>query len=241
MSDGDLIRDTLRGDERAFEELVRRHKDQVMRQVWRFAPDPHEADSLAQDVFVRAYFSLSRYRGEAPFANWLARIATRVSLDHLRKRYRRRETLFSELRVESVEALEALSSGAVTAGLRDADRRAELRGLLDLALGRLPPQERMAVTLKELEGHSVREIAGMTGWSASWVKVRLFRARKKMRKILERMMKEGKVSVTARSFLSASTSGACPCPSLPAGRQAAGGCRQAGERAGVRGNISPDN
>lgn len=189
LTDEQLVRATLRKDDRAFEELVQRHRSRVIGIVFRYGRDSQENEDMTQETFVRAYFSLPRFRFRSPFENWLSRIAVRVAMDHLRKRYRRRELFFADISADEPERREALLAAA-SGEKTDPIARDDLRNLLDQVLERLSPRERFLVTSRELEGRSVREIGELTGWGDSLIKVGLFRARKKMRKILERMLKE---------------------------------------------------
>jgi len=170
-SDERLIQSTLAGDEGAFAELVARHKRRVFGIAARFARGDHELDDLCQEVFVKAYQNLAKFRGEAPFEHWVSRIAVRACYDHLRKTRRDREAV----------ALED-----VTLATTDNVAPARAREVLDFALAKLSPDERLVITLLELEERSVREIAELTGWSEGNVKVRAHRARQRLKEVLER-------------------------------------------------------
>lgn len=170
-----LIADARRGSDAAFVQLVRRYKRKVFGLAARFARDDDELDDICQDVFVKVYENLGKFRGEAPFEHWLARVATRTCYDALRRRRKEQrhiplETVHNEIEDASVGARQA----AVQA-----------RDLLEWGLSRLRPEERLVITLLELEEKSVREIAGLTGWSTTNVKVRAFRARQKLKDLLE--------------------------------------------------------
>jgi RNA polymerase sigma-70 factor, ECF subfamily len=165
----ELIAASINGDPHAFAELIRRHKDRIVRLVARFARSPADLDELAQDTFIQAHRSLHLYRGEAPFEHWLCRIATRCCQNYLRRLYRRRWfTSLDALRDEGFEPAHAHST----------DPRVET---LRLALRRLPPDQQTVLTLLELEGHSIRDIALFTGLSEANVKVRAHRARHALR------------------------------------------------------------
>ncbi|MBI1884375.1 MAG: RNA polymerase sigma factor [Chlamydiae bacterium] len=188
LSDEELIRETLDGNDEAFEELVRRHKTYVMRVVYRYARDEHEVDDLAQQAFLKAYFSLKSYRAKAPFQHWLSRIATHVALDHLRWRHRKKEDFFSEMTDENTELLETILTDASEEKLEDDQTKREARELLEKVLAKLTSQDEWLMRAVELDNKTIKEISEMTGWSISAVKVRLFRARKKMRKVLEKLL-----------------------------------------------------
>jgi len=173
-TDEGLIKTALCGDDEAFAELVRRHKRKVFTIVARYARNDGELDDVCQEIFIKMYQNLKKYRGDAPFEHWLSKIAVNACYDMLRKRQREGE----EVPFEAVAF--SLSSGPAK---EDASNEAWqiLRG----AMGRLCPEDRMVITLLNLEERSVREISGLTGWTEAKVKVRAFRARKELKRILE--------------------------------------------------------
>jgi RNA polymerase sigma-70 factor (ECF subfamily) len=176
--DKTLVRDALRGDDRAFQTLVARHKRKVFAMSARFAENAATLDDLCQEVFIRAWRKLSSFRGVAPFEHWLARITVTVCHDYLRRNRRRKlETVFDS------RTMELMTDYAPTGeAIANAKERA---ALLHTALAQLSPDDRLVLTLMELEDRSVREVCGLTGWGESKVKVRAYRARATLRKILE--------------------------------------------------------
>jgi len=174
IPDESLVTATLAGDDDAFTELVRRHRHRVFTTAGRFARDAHQLDDICQDVFIRAFKHLGKFRNDAPFEHWLARITISACYDFLRRERRIREqvpldAIEFEMKDDTVET-------AIVAG--------RARELLDFAMRRLTPDERLVLTLCELEERSVREVALLTGWSESNVKVRAFRARQNLKKVL---------------------------------------------------------
>lgn len=172
-TDAYLVDATLAGDDGAYAGLVSRHKRRVFGLAARFARDGDELEDLCQETFVRAYEHLKDYRREAPFEHWLVRIAVRVCHDQLRKRQRERR-----VPLEDAGDLRDLAGDT---------RRSteEMRRTLFRAMERLKPDERLIITLLELEEYTVRETAELTGWSESNVKVRGHRARQALKRILE--------------------------------------------------------
>jgi RNA polymerase sigma-70 factor (ECF subfamily) len=160
----------LHGDGAAFARIIRRHQAEIAGRMWRFTRDPGAHDELIQDVFINAYGSLSGYRADAPFSHWLHVIAVRTGYAYWRARARQAEPLDEQ----------ALSRLAEPPG-HDA---VEAGDLVHRALARLPPRDRLVLTLQHLEGRSVAEIAELTGWSAVMVKVQAWRARSKLKKSL---------------------------------------------------------
>lgn len=170
-----LVRAAIDGDDAAFAELIRRHKGRVFRTCGRFARDSHQLDDLCQEVFLRAWRKLRSFRGDAPFEHWLARLTVTGCYDFLRRERRHRDPVVldeipAELRDARVDA--AIAAG----GARD---------LVEWAMRHLSPEEKLILTLLELEERTIREIAALTGWSESNVKVRAFRARARLREIIE--------------------------------------------------------
>lgn len=173
--DRDLVGAALKGDDDAFAELIRRHKTRVFGMASRFARDGHQLEDICQEVFVRAFRNLGKFRNEAPFQHWLARITTSACYDFLRRERRSREQVSldgSELQICDVGVEAALSAGRA-------------RELLDWALRQLTAEEQLILTLCEIEERSIREVAEQTGWSESNVKVRAFRARQNLKKLLQ--------------------------------------------------------
>jgi len=174
--DGHLVDATLAGDEQAFAELARRHKGRVFGIASRFARNAAELEDICQEVFVQAYFKLRQFRRDSPFEHWLMRIATFKCYDYLRKRRRDGAGV-------SIDAM--LESGHEPTAPERPAPHPDLERLY-AALAQLSPKERLVITLLELEERSLQEIAGLTGWSVANVKVRAFRARAALRKLMEK-------------------------------------------------------
>ncbi len=165
----------LNGDEHAYARLVRRHQPRVATRMWKFSRDAADHEDLVQEVFVQAFLGLKNYRGDAPFEHWLARIATRVGYRFWK--INARDRTIQSVPIEDLEHL--LSSDS-----RDVDAQqagATLHQLMDM----LPPRDRLVLVLRYVEERSVEETAGLTGWTQTMVKVQSWRARKKLRKLLE--------------------------------------------------------
>jgi len=168
------IRRVVNGDGEAFRALMERHQSRVSGMMWRFSRDPEVHRELVQEVFIQAFESLPRYRAEAPFEHWLARIATRVGYRHWKKETRAPETVpIDEWRDLPDEAAEDLTPD-------EAGKR------LHALLAQLPPRDRLVLTLRYVEDKSVEETAKLTGWSETMVKVQAWRARRKLRALFER-------------------------------------------------------
>jgi RNA polymerase sigma-70 factor (ECF subfamily) len=175
MPDERLIMATLQGDDDAFARLIARYKRRVFSLSARFARDGDELEDICQEVFIKVYENLKGFRNDAPFENWLTRITVRTCYDTLRRNRRTRNhtplhDLPFEVRDHSIEARQEAW---------------QAHELLTWALAKLLPDERLVITLLELEEKTVREVAALTSWSEGNVKVRAHRARKELRRILE--------------------------------------------------------
>jgi RNA polymerase sigma-70 factor (ECF subfamily) len=182
--DAELLERIRNGATDDFAEIVRRHQSRVFAILHRYERDAHKVEDLAQETFVKAWRALEQFDGRAPFEHWLSRVATRVALDHLRREKRRQ----NEIRLPELgdDALDWLRSDDEKNEL-DARSAAEL---LDLAMRELSPLDRVVITMQEIEGCSVKEICAATGASGVAVRVRALRARGKLRRVLEKLMKD---------------------------------------------------
>ena len=160
---------SLDGDGAAYERIVRRYQDRIAGRMWRFARDERELAELVQEVFVSAYFSLAGYRGEAPLLHWLGKIAVRVGYRHWKDQSRRRV----ELPLADYDAPVETDRGAEAAA-----------EIVEQLLAKLPPRDRLVITLMYLEGRTVAEAAELAGWSQTMTRVQAWRAKKKLRKLL---------------------------------------------------------
>jgi len=166
-----------------FAEVVRRHQSRIFALLHRYERDAHKVEDLAQETFVKAWRALAQFDGRAPLEHWLSRIAARVALDHLRREKRRRgEIGLPELGEEALEWLRRDDEPF------ELDSRAAAE-ILDLALRELSPADRVVITMQELEGCSGQEISAATGMSRVAVRVRALRARAKLKRALEKLMK----------------------------------------------------
>jgi RNA polymerase sigma-70 factor (ECF subfamily) len=176
----------LKGDAASFEPLIEKYSPRVFATARRYARRESEIEDIVQEVWLKAYQKLKSFRGEAPFEHWLMRLAVRTCYDFLRSHQRNRETAFSELTDPEDDWLERFIHQPGPA-LEDSDAA---RQLVQRVLQQLSPPARLVITLLEIEDRSVKEISKLTGWSVPLVKVRAFRARAEMRKILAKIAKD---------------------------------------------------
>jgi RNA polymerase sigma-70 factor (ECF subfamily) len=185
-TESELIAAVLKGDAASFEPLVRKYSPRVFATARRYARRESEIEDIAQEVWLKAFSKLASFRGDAPFEHWLMRMTVRTCYDFLRGHQRNRESAFSELSEPETDWLERFVADPGSAA-EDADA-AKL--LIARVLEKLSPPARLVITLLEIEDRSVKEIAELTGWSVPLVKVRAFRARGEMRKILAKMARD---------------------------------------------------
>ena len=185
-SEAELITAVLQGDSASFEPLVAKYSPRVFATARRYARRDSEIEDIVQEVWLKAFSKLNTFRGEAPFEHWLMRMAVRTCYDFLRGHQRNRESSFSEISGEEEDWLEKFVADPGSAA-EDADAA---RLLVNRLLEKLSPPARLVIQLLEIEDRSVKEIAEITGWSVPLVKVRAFRARGEMRKILARMARD---------------------------------------------------
>jgi RNA polymerase sigma-70 factor (ECF subfamily) len=173
-SDHSLVEAALEGDTEAFVRLVTKHKKRVIGLAGRFTGIREEMDDICQDVFLKAYAHLRSYKKNAPFEHWLSRITVNTCYDYLRKK--KHVKTFTEC---------GLVYDIADLTLDERSEAEEAYRMLYRALVRLKPPERLVITLLELEEKSLREVADLTGWSIANVKVRAYRARKILRRIIK--------------------------------------------------------
>ncbi len=166
----ELLAHARRGDAGAFAELVRRHKREMLAFAARFCRSPHEADDLGQEIFLKAYRCLDRFRGKCSFRTWLYRVASSVCTDYLRRQQRKPETQPAE--PDHCSHCEAAAR----------DRRILVQSMLTT----LKPLDRIVVTMLYMEGWSVQEAAERCGISSVNVRVRAYRAKAKLQQFLEK-------------------------------------------------------
>ena len=178
------VRRVLDGDVEAFAGVVHAHRRLIAADLARRLP-AQDVPEVAQDVFLRAFRSLPNFRGEAPFRIWLLRIARHAALDFWRKKYRRRDLLHADLDEAGLRNVEAAEQERLAEQATDRDARAAAREWLEAALVRLSPDDRAVIALVELEERSMEDAARRLGCGLSAVKVRAFRARRRLKKALE--------------------------------------------------------
>jgi RNA polymerase sigma-70 factor (ECF subfamily) len=187
----DSIRRVQQGDAQAFGPLVEKYQQRVFSIVYHLVRRRDEVEDLAQEIFLKAFRAIRTYNFQSSFATWLSRIAVNHCYDYLRKMRSSRLSYYSEMTEESARELERKLETPESHGL-DHGEKLSLREFVGALLARAPQDDRVILTLKEIEDCSVEEIAELMKLKPSTVKVRLHRARKRMLQDLERWRREGK-------------------------------------------------
>jgi RNA polymerase sigma-70 factor (ECF subfamily) len=176
------------GDEDAFAEIVRRYSPRVFRFASRFFRQRSLVEEAAQEVFLKAFTQLDSYEGRGSLEGWLTRITTNTCLNILRSAKRRPELTVSDLTEDESTWLDSKLAGAATERHQASERSLLAADLAGRVLETMSPDDRLVLMMIDGEDAPVKEVAQVTGWSESNVKVRAFRARKKMREALEKLL-----------------------------------------------------
>jgi RNA polymerase sigma factor (sigma-70 family) len=176
-------------DQQAARELVEHLHPLVIRIVRSHLPRRVLEEDLAQEVFLKMFTRIDQYKGEVPFTHWVSRIAVTTCIDHLRAQKRR-----PELRMADLSETEAEVLGNVITNENDVspDDAAEARELVHKLLDQLKPEDRMVIQYLDLEQKSLAEISALTGWNQTLVKVRAFRARRKLQRFYRELTEKEK-------------------------------------------------
>ena len=187
-TDEELVALVVGGAVDWFEELITRYQPRVFGMARKYFRNESDVEDVVQTVFTKTFQKLSSYKGTAPFEHWFMRLSVNTCYDALRRRRNRPEHTISDMLFDDEnwqDRLGNIPSDDDPEGLEQA------RELVHTVLDQVSDRARIVLTLQELEGRSIREISGITGWSESLVKVQAFRARKEMRVAVERfLMKE---------------------------------------------------
>lgn len=185
ITDDELVKLVLAGDEAAFACVFERYKKLVVHLVSRFFRRREEIEDIVQQAFTKIYFSLKDFRGghDKSFSAWASRLTINACYDELRRRGRRAENLFSEFTDEERTYFEQIAAETVP----NAEKTMVTKDLAEKILSGLDAKERLALTLLHGEDFSVAEVAQAVGWSESNVKTRLFRCRNNLRNIFRHL------------------------------------------------------
>lgn len=178
------------GDDEAARALLNHLYPLVLSVVRGHLPRRMAEEDLTQMVFVKVFAKIDQYSGTVPLAHWVSRIAVNTCLNALQAEKIRPELRWADLSEEEEHVIQSL---AISADDLEPDQSLAARDLVEKLLEHLKPDDRLLLQLLHLEGRSVEEVKARTGWGISMIKVRAFRARRKLKKHMEALMKENRV------------------------------------------------
>jgi RNA polymerase sigma-70 factor (ECF subfamily) len=186
VSEMDLVKRCQEGDSEAFDQLVTRYRTRVFGMIYNMVHNEQDAWDLAQDSFVKAWKSISRFRGQSSFYTWIYRIVMNVTIDWIRKK----QVKGTGAEFDDSIQLKEIDPASKTMPKADAlpyerMQQGEIRGQIDKAIAQLSPEHRAVILMKEIEDMQYHEIAEALGCSIGTVMSRLFYARKKLQNLLK--------------------------------------------------------
>lgn len=179
------IHQTREGNEHAAKKLMEHLYPLVLKLVRAHRPKRTSEEDLCQMIFVRVFRRLEQWSRKAPFEHWVSRIAVNTCLNQIQFERVRPELRYADLSVEQVAVVENLRNDAAELPQEDSSAAG---ALLNELLGQLPPKDRLIISLMHLEERSVADIQNLTGWSATSVKVRAFRARQRLKRLYAKLL-----------------------------------------------------
>jgi RNA polymerase sigma-70 factor (ECF subfamily) len=183
---GCLERVRLR-DQDAARRLVEHLHPLVVRIVRGRLPRRVAEEDLTQEIFLKMFSRLEQFQGAVPFTHWVSRIAVTTCIDHLRSQQRRPEFRWADLSENEANLLDAVLTNENAATPDDA---LEAHELVHKLMGQLKPEDQLVLQLLDLEQKTIAEISELTGWNTSLVKVRAFRARRKLQKLFQNLRRK---------------------------------------------------
>ena len=182
LVDFELIERARSGDDSAFNQVVQAYRKRILGTIARLIGRPEDVEDVGQEVFLRLYFSLDQLRTAEVFEPWLYRLTVNAAYDYLRRQRRRHESRMSDLSEQQVMMADAAAGGKRNA---EETRRTKIRETVDDLLGKISEEDRILLTLKEVEGLSLKELEKIYRVNENALKVRLFRARQRVLKAYE--------------------------------------------------------
>jgi RNA polymerase sigma-70 factor (ECF subfamily) len=195
--EADLVRRVQAKDEIAFREIVERYQAKVFSIIYGILRNRNDAEDIAQQVFAKIYISIGKFDFRSSLLTWIYKITVNECYDYLRKKRVRKLVYESDFSDDDVRLMENTEQS--TESVRPVDTTLAQRDLLMKLLDKISEEERTLILLKEVEGHSVEELAQMTGLNHNTIKVKLFRARQKLLKAANRILKSSSGSVAQPS------------------------------------------
>jgi len=182
LVDFELIERARGGDDAAYNQVVHAYRKRILGTIARLIGRPEDVEDVGQEVFLRLYYSLDQLRTPEVFEPWLYRLTVNAAYDYLRRQRRRQESRMSDLSEQQVMMADALAGEKRNT---EEQRRTKVRELVQALLGKISEEDRILLTLKEVEGLSLKELEKVYRVNENALKVRLFRARQRVLKAFE--------------------------------------------------------
>jgi len=195
LDEAKLVERVRAHDELAFRELVERYQNKVFSIIYGILRNQNDAEDISQQVFAKIYVSIQNFDSRSTLLTWIYKITVNECYDYLRKKRVRKLVYESDITEEDTRLME--NSGASADRSVSVDTRLSQRELVSKLLMKISEEDRNLILLKEVEGHSVEELAQMTGMNENTIKVKLFRARQKLLKAAQRLMRKPGTAVSA--------------------------------------------
>ena len=189
--DRNLIALCRKGDPLAFEELVRKYQQTVLNLAYHYIGYRNDIEDVAQKIFTKVYFSIEKFDIDRPFLPWLIRISINQCYDELRKIRRQKVYVFSELSYEETRSVENLINRNAISQASDKVQH-DMHALLYRILDRLPDRQRSVIVMRDLEAVSYAEIAKIFKCTEQAARLKVFRARARLKKLLEEALNKQK-------------------------------------------------
>jgi RNA polymerase sigma-70 factor, ECF subfamily len=202
LFDTDLVKLSTQGDEAAFAEIVRRYSPRVFSFSSRFFRRYDLIEEAAQEVFLKAFTQLKNFEGRGSLEGWLTRITVTTCINILRStKQPQAELMVSDLTEDETAWLENKMSNASSVNHRNEEDKLIAADLVNRVLETLPPEDALILQMIDGEGASIKEAVAATGWSESKVKIKAFRARRRMRESVQKLLnaKDGKLLKTEKA------------------------------------------
>jgi RNA polymerase sigma-70 factor (ECF subfamily) len=186
----ELIEKARGGDASAFNQVVLAYRKRILGTIARLIGRPEDVEDVAQEVFVRLYYSLDQLRTAEVFEPWLYRLTVNASYDYLRRSKRRAESRMADLSEQQVLMADSLAGGKQQA---EDQQKGKVREFVDALFRHVSEEDRLLLTLKEVEGLSLKELEKIYSVNENALKVRLFRARQRVLKAYQGALADGKL------------------------------------------------
>jgi len=187
-TDEELVTAVVGGEVDSYEELIIRYQPRIFGMARKYFRNESDVEDVVQTIFTKTYKKLGSFNHTAPFEHWFMRLSVNTCYDALRRKAKNREQAITDVMFENETDDSWHSRLGSIPDPNDQEALDKASELVHTVLGQVSEKARIVLTLQELEGRSIKEIAEITGWSISLVKVQAFRARKEMRAAVERFL-----------------------------------------------------